>query len=167
MPNNVLSSNPIPILYNSKKISELKGRTLLGDQENEWIVVSQYNPMLGSYYNIAMNLMAITSYAIDNSYQSTDYVIKTEMRNFIKNYNVAYLRDFAYVFLHENNPDIAYVLSYSQVASNVVSYTHSYIMDSVMWDHFPSHDATFNTTKYLCTEKGTKILADNNKNIII
>lgn len=166
MADNVIM-NPIPILYNSKKISELRGRDSITEhQDHSWIVIAQYNSLLGSYHNIAMNLKAITSYAIENSYQSTDYVIKTEMRNFINDYNIAYLRDFAYVFI-QSNEETSYILSYSELATNVVSYINSYTMDCVMWDHFPSHDIILNSEKYLATETRTHILTENNKKILV
>jgi len=163
-----MSDNPIPVVNNSKKISQLRGRDVITQhQDHSWLAVAQYNDKLGSYHNIAINLSAITAYAIENSYQSADYIVRAEMRNFIKNYNIEELRQFSYVKDYDDYDGMAYAIMNSAIGYNVVSYTNSYTLNTIMWDHYPSHEDTFSTTYYICTESGSHIITENNKNIIL
>ena len=54
---------------NGKKISELRGFRMISSYQSEsWIPIAQYNPKTSSYYNLAINLQAITDYCNSYSY---------------------------------------------------------------------------------------------------
>ena len=153
-------------LRNSKKISEFKRRdTITKHQENSWIALAQYNNMFGSYHNVAINLSAITGYSISAANENTAYYVTDKVNELISAYNVKELADFAYAFKSEDYEETSYGVSQSSLAYNMLSYATSYIINTTMWQYFPTvEDVTVNK-KYLYTEDGMYILTDRGKMI--
>lgn len=155
-------TNPIPVPNNSKKISQLRGRdTITYHQDHSWLALAQYNDQIAAYHNIAINLSAITGYSINESQHLTSYAIADTVSYLVSAYNLEELRDFAYTW--ELNGDF----SYSQIGQALASYIQSYTVNSLMWQHFPSHEETMMETKYMYAENGMYVLTDKGKKIIV
>lgn len=168
MPNPTVSNNPLPIINNSRKISQIRGRdTITYHPEHSWLVLAQYNDKIAAYHNVAINLSAITDYAVSYSTGIAYANVEAEIEKIVSYYGLAYIRELAYVGQQDNYDGISYALDNSRIGSNIVSYTHSYTMQSIMWEYFPSQEETFTITKYLLTEDGTHLLTDRNKKIIV
>ena len=98
-------------INNSKKISELDGRsTITYHKDHSWLVLAQYDSRDNTYHNIAMNLKTIVDYC--NTYSSKnlndidDKVNKHEDTiNKILNSYIAYIT-------YGNNIPPAYIMSY-------------------------------------------------------
>lgn len=161
---------------NSKKISELRQRSYItAYQQNSWLPLAQYNSRTGSYHNIAINLAAITSYVIENAaayssywtdtwrtYDSYNYVPQTWLD--LKNVGDAAELGEA----PQKYEEIGEAVSYSTIASNIVSYTFSYTVDYVGWQYFLGRAGDIETNiQYLYTELGNYLLTNDGRKIII
>jgi hypothetical protein len=106
----------------SKKISELKKLTsVTKKQENSWIPLAQYNERTGSYVNAAINLQAITSYSIEQSYAyATNLVGKVWI-------------DLMDIGNTKNYDETGDAIAVSSIASNLLSYTFTYTTRFMDW----------------------------------
>ena len=160
--------NPIPIINNSKKISQIRGRdSITYHQEHSWLVLAQYNDKIAAYHNVAMNLSAVTGYSISVANEMSSYIIMQELDKLVTTYGLEGFLELSYIGKQNNYDSIGYAISNSAIASNIVSYEHSYTMQTIMWEYYPTKDETFNIVKYLYTESGTHLLTDKGKMIIV
>ena len=110
---------------NSKKISELLKRQHISSyQNNTWIPVAQYEPRINSYYNLAINLNAITEYCNTYSYNLMDNLsdkISYELNEVDKLIQIA------------EGENIAYYINNSSIASTIISYGFTYNINYLDW----------------------------------
>lgn len=108
-------------INDSKKISELRKLTYVTKhQENTWFPIAQYNSRTASYHNAAINLRAITSYAIAYTTYALEQTVGEEWNS---------LKDL------ESVPE-AYLESYVQesgIAKAISSYSFSYVVKYMDW----------------------------------
>ena len=151
---------------NSKKISEFRRRdTITKHQENSWVALAQYNSLAGSYHNLAINLSSITGYSISSAQAIAAYHVNSIVEELVNSYGLESLGKLAYVGTAEGYDQIGYTILNSDIALNLVTYTHSYVMNTTMWQYFPSVDDTSIEERYIMSEDGMYILTDKGKKI--
>lgn len=115
---------------NSKKISELKPRDIITTyKHNSWIAVAQYDHRIDSYTNLAINLDAITDYAESYSYnlmqdtldKMNTLIDKLQPEEWLRLINVGHADNPGYI-----TDSLAYAVSNSEVAQNLITYSFSY-----------------------------------------
>jgi hypothetical protein len=108
-------------INDSKKISELRKLTYVTKhQENTWFPIAQYNSRTNSYHNAAINLRAITSYAIAYTTYALDKTIGEPWNNLMDLENVS--DRFLESYVQE-----------SGIAKAISSYSFSYVVKYMDW----------------------------------
>ena len=163
-----MAENTIPKVNNSRKISELRGRDeITKHQDHSWLAVAQYNDKIGAYHNIAINISAITAYAIEQSNANSTYFLDEQIAYLVDKYSLSYLGTLSYFLGDYDYERFSYNMQESQLAYNIVSYTTEYANNTIAWEYYPAVEYNNVRIKYLCGEDGEYLLTDTGKKIRI
>jgi hypothetical protein len=164
----MIEQNSIIKVNNSKKISELRGRdTITYHQDHSWLAVAQYNDRINAYHNIAMNVAAITGYAIENSTLASYEIFDNKLHEYITSYNLSDLYDLSYMTGYYDYDKFSYFIQPDTVAYNLVAYTNEFTQQQLMWLYYPSIDIGSIKLDYIVTDNEDYLLTDKGKKIRI
>ena len=163
-----MEENNIPKVNKSKKISQLKGRdSITYHQDHSWIAVAQYNDKIGSYHNIAMNVSAITSYAIEQSIENSSNIVDDKIQELVYTYNLSYIAELGYFNGEYDYDKFSYLIEPQGVSYNLIIYASEYAQKQLMWDYFPGNEYGTVKIDYLITDDNEFILTDKGKKLRI
>jgi hypothetical protein len=161
-----MGENTIPQVNNSKKISQLRGRDAITyHQDHSWIAVAQYNSLIGSYHNIAMNISAITSYAIESSVGNATTLLNDKIQELIDTYYLSYTAQLGYFVGEYDYEQLSYMIEPQSFTYNIMAYASQFAQNQIMWDYYPSNEFVNVKIDYLITDDNEFILTDKGKKL--
>lgn len=157
-------TNSVGIKNNSKKISELKPYELTSYKGSSWIPIAQYDPRIDSYTNFALNLGTIVDYSDISSYNAIgEFILSYDLQNWTQLNEFGKLENPGYI-----TQEMSYLLTYSYVAQNIITYSVSYTNKLHGWQYlFGNYNVTIpDRPNYKFSEQEEYIIDINGKKLI-